>query len=187
MNIKISNKLESINYINKFKLNKFADCLFKENESDKVLKFLSDNNVKYYALRDKSRVKSNYFNLKVKKEDILNEIQNLKLFTLNVSSYNYKENQLLVGEILLKSDGSIYLLASKNKDFSLRDVEINPDYNLNTDINDKKLKYIIGLKEIINYIINKKLEDIIVEFTVFDTEVGINNEKVIIWELRTNY
>lgn len=187
MNIKISNKLESIAYINKLKLNKFAEQLFKENEIDKILTFLSNNPAKYYAIRDKSKIKSLYHKLKVKKEDILNEVKDLKLFTLNISSYNYRKNQLLVGEILLKSRGDLYLLASKNKNYSLRDVEKNPDYNLNANIEDKKIKYIVGLKDIIDYIKIKKLEDIIVEFTVFDTNLGIYNEKVIIWELRTDY
>lgn len=187
MNIKISNKLESIKYINKFKLNRFAEKLFKKDETDKILKFLNNNPAEYYAIRDKLRVKSSYHKLKARKEDILKEVKNLELFTINVSSYNYRANQLLVGEILLKRDGNIYLLASKNKEFSLRDVERDPDYNLNTDIYDKKLKRINGLDDIIFYIIKKKLQDIVVEFTVFDTKLGINNENVIIWELRTDY
>ena len=56
-----------------------------------------------------------------------------------------------------------------------------------SDIFDKNLNKIPNIFTIIDYILKNHLLDIIVEFSVFDKCVEIKKEKVIIWELRTNY
>ena len=37
------------------------------------------------------------------------------------------------------------------------------------------------------YIIDHELYDVIVEFAVYDCKLGINNENVVVTELRTSY
>ncbi len=184
--MKIINKLESINTINKLKLNKFPEQLFKTNEENKVIKFINKYPAKYYAIRDKSKA-NGIFKLQVSKEDVLQEIKDYSLYTINVSSINYKENQLLVGEIQILRNNEVYLTLSKDPSASVRDALKNPDYNLKTNIFDEKLNNIPYFDLIYNYIVNYELYDIIVEFALFDKNVGIKNEQVIIYELRTDY
>lgn len=180
--MRIDNKLESIKKINELCLNKFPEQLFKENEQDKVKEFLNMYPAKYYAIRDKSKV-GGIFKLKASAEDVLTEIREYSLFTINVSSANYVENQLLVGEI----NGDVYTTMSVDPSASVRDALKNPTFNLSTNIFEKKLNKISYFDFIYQYIINHNLQDVIVEFALFDTEVGINNEHIVVYELRTHY
>ena len=88
----------------------------------------------YYAIRDKSR-SSGVFKLKVKANEILSEIDGYDKFSINVSSYNYIQNQLLVGEILI-TDEFVGGILSTNCTYSVRDAIKNPDYNIKTSIFD---------------------------------------------------
>jgi hypothetical protein len=125
--------------------------------------------------------------LKATSKDVLKACKSLQVFTVNVSSYNYKDHQLLVGTILIKENDEIYLTVSNNKDYSIRDAEKNPDYNCVIFLDDKRIKHINGLSDIIDYIKEKHLEDYIVEFAVFNIKLGIKKEQVIIYEIRTDY
>ena len=66
-------------------------------------------------------------------KDVLSEIKGYSLFTINVSSANYVDNQLLVGEIEVLSDGRIYAILSTNSSYSVRDALRDPSFNLSTD------------------------------------------------------
>ena len=182
----IRNKLDSIKKISELNLNKFPEQLFKENEEEKVKEFLQKYPAKYYAIRDKSKA-GGIFKLKVDYNKVLDEIKDYNLFTINVSSANYIDNQLLVGEIEFLSNDEVYAILSLDKGASVRDALSNPTFNLKTDIFDKKLNKIPYFNMIYQYIINHNLKDVIVEFALFDKEVGIKKEKVIIYELRTHY
>lgn len=182
----IRNKLESIKKINELGLNKFPEQLFKKGDEEKVRQFLIYYPAKYYAIRDKSMA-GGVFKLKVAFEEVLTEIKGYDLFTINVSSANYEENQILVGEIAILSDGDVYLTLSVDPKASVRDALRNPTFNLNTDIFDKKLNCIPYFDLIYQYIINHNLQNVIVEFALFNREVGIKQERIIIYELRTHY
>lgn len=182
----IRNKLESMKKITELKLNKFPEQLFTENDTEKVKEFIQMYPAKYYAIRDKSKA-GGVFKLKIVAEDVLNEIRDYSLFTINVSSANYIENQLLAGEIEILSSGEVYATLSVDPSASVRDALKNPTFNFNTDIFDKKLNQIPYFDLIYQYIISHSLQDVIVEFALFDTKVGINNEIIVIYELRTNY
>ena len=182
----INNKIESINTINQLGLNKFPEQLFKKGEIDKVKEFIKKYPAKYYALRDREKA-GGTFKLKVEKDNVLDEIKEYNLFSINVSSANYIKNQLLVGEIEILSNNEVYLTISTNPEYSVRDALRNPTYNLKTDIFSKKINKIKFFEEIYFYIIRHKLQDVIVEFALFDKKIGINKEKIIIYELRTHY
>ena len=134
----INNKIESSEKIKELNLNKFPEQLFKTNDEEKVRKFLQDYPAEYYAIRDKSRA-GGVFKLKVDYNKVLDEIQGYNIFTINVSSANYVDNQLLVGEIEFLSNGEVYAILSVDPTASVRDAISNPTYNLKTDIFDKKL------------------------------------------------
>lgn len=182
----IKTKLESINKINELNLNKFPEQLFRNDEEFEVQKFLNSYPANFYAIRDKSKV-GGTFKLKVAYNRVLDEIKEYSLFTINVSSANYVDNQLLVGEIEFLSNGEVYAILSVDPTASVRDVLSNPTFNLKTDIFDKQLSKIPHFDYIYQYISNNNLYDVIVEFALFDKNVGIKNEKVIVYELRTHY
>lgn len=182
----INNKMESIKKINELGLNRFPEQLFRENEQTKVKQFLDMYPAKYYAIRDKSKA-GGIFKLKVALEDVLSEIRGYQLFTINVSSANYVENQILVGEIQILSNGEVYATLSVDPSASVRDALKYPTFNLKTDIFDKKLNKIPHFDLIYQYIVSHSLQNVIVEFALFNTEVGIKKEKVIVYELRTHY
>lgn len=183
----IKNKLESINKIKELKLNTFPEALFKKGEEAKVLEFVNKHNADYYAIRDKSKV-GGMFKLKVKKEDILEEIKNYDLFTLNVSSINYKDNQIMEADIEIKRNGEIYITISKNPEVNVRDNIEDAYMSIKTDIfDDKTLNRIPEFDYIYNYISEHNLFDVLVELSLFDIPLGIYNERIIVWELRTHY
>lgn len=182
----IKNKLESMKKISELGLNKFPEQLFKAGEQEKVREFLTCYPAQYYAIRDKSKA-GGIFKLKVVANDVLAEINDYDLFTINVSSANYVENQLLVGEIQILSNGEVYATLSVDPTASVRDALRNPTFNLKTDIFDKKLNKIPHFDLIYEYIITHNLQNVIVEFALFDKKVGIRKERIIVYELRTHY
>ena len=182
----IKNKLESMKKISELGLNKFPEQLFKADEQEKVKEFLSCYPARYYAIRDKSRA-GGIFKLKVPAMDVLTEISGYNLFTINVSSANYVENQILVGEIKILSNGEIYATLSIDPTASGRDALRKPTFNLKTDIFDRKLDEIPHFNFIYQYISENKLYDVIVEFALFNKNVGTKQEKIIVYELRTHY
>ena len=182
----IQNKLESMKKVKELGLNRFPEQLFKSGEQEEVKKFLACYPAQYYAIRDKSKA-GGVFKLKVEASDVIKEIQEYSLFTINVSSANYVENQMLVGEIQILSSNEVYLIVSQDPAASVRDALRNPSFNLKTDIFDKKLNQIPHFDFLYEYISSHGLYDVIVEFALFNTKLGMNKEKIVIYELRTDY
>ena len=182
----IKNKIESYEKIVELGLNRFPEKIFTNDKIDEIKIFLEKFPAEYYAIRDKSR-SSGVFKLKVKYEDVLTEIGGYDKFSINVSSYNYVENQLLVGEIII-TDESVGAILSTNNEYSVRDAIRNPDFNINTSLFDNEtLNKIPYFDSVYKYIVTNKLKNVIVEFAYFDKPVGINKENIIIYELRTEY
>lgn len=185
--MKIRNKLESLEFVKSRKLNTFPEKLFSKDETDKVLKFLEEYPAKYYAVRSKEIVGCKKNNFKVKKNDVIEEIKNFNLFTINVSSYNYTSNLILIGDIMIGKNNEVWFIGSTNPNFTGKMAEKYPDFNYSTNIFDKQLNTIPGFDLIYEYIINHNLIDIIVEFAIYDCHVGINKEQIIIFEVRTEF
>lgn len=184
--LNIKNKMESIEMIQKLNLNKFPEQLFKKNDEKCVLLFLKKYPAKYYAIRDKSKA-GGTFKLMVESDKVLDEIKDYDLYTINVSSANYVENQLLVGEIQILSNNEVYLTLSTDPKASVRDAIRNPMFNIKTYIFDNELNSVPYFDEIYQYISDNELKDVIVEFALFNKKVGIKNERIIIYQLRTDY
>lgn len=184
--MEIRNKLESVSKIKELDLNRFPEQTFKQGEEEKVKKFLHEYPVSFYAIRDKSK-SGGLFKLKVERDKVLEEIKGYELFSINVSSTNYGESQILVGEIMFLSNGEVYATLSTNPNYSVRDALRDPMFNLKTDIMDDQLDEIPHLDVLYDYIVSHELMDVIVEFSLFDQNVGIHQEKIVIYELRTNY
>ena len=125
--------------------------------------------------------------MKVKADDIISEIDEYDKFSINVSSYNYIYDQLLVGEILI-TDESVGAILSTNGSYSVRDAIRNPDFNIKTSLFDNEtLNKIPYFNDVYKYIVSNKLKNVIVEFAYFNKPIGVNKENIIIYELRTDY
>lgn len=185
--MKVRNKLESIRIIKEKKLNSFPEQLFTKDQNKEVLKFLEDYPAEYYAVRSKEIVGCKKNNFKVPREKVINEIKNFNLFTINVSSYNYTSNLILIGDIMIGSNNEVWFIGSKNPNFTGKMAEQNPEFNYYTDIFDKKLNLIPGFDKIFEYIYKYDLLDVIVEFALYSKPLGIYNEPVIIFEIRTEF
>lgn len=182
----IKNKLESMKKINELGLNRFPEQLFKAGKTDKVEKFLETYPEKYYAIRDKTKA-GGTFKFSVAFDDVLKEIEGYSLFTISVSSDSYEANQLLTGEIQVTTTGEIYAILSVDPRASSRDATISPTFNIKTHMLDEKLNSIPCFYMIYHYIKSKFLEDVVVEFSIFDRPVGIKKEKIVVYEIRTDY
>ena len=167
--MEIKNKLGS----KELELNRFLEQLFKYGEENKVLEFLKKYPAPYYAIRDKSAA-AGLFKLKVEADKVLKEVQDYKLFTINVSSANYASNQLLVGEIEILSNNDVYAVLTTDPNASVRDALEYPEFNTKTTIfDDDTLNEIPYFNFIYDYIITHELKDIVVEFSLFNKNLGI--------------
>ena len=73
------------------------------------------------------------------------------------------------------------------KNISNREAMQMPKYNIwNHNLAEDKDPNIRGFNEVVDYIISKELLGMVVEFSLFEIPVGVNKERIIIWELR-NY
>lgn len=185
--MEIKTKLDSIKKIKELKLNKFPEQLFKREEEEKIKKFIKDYPAEYYAVRSKEVVGCKKNNFKALRCDVLDEIKNFNLFTINVSSYNYTSNLILIGDIKIGKDNTVWFIGTTNKDFTGKMAEQFPEFNICTDIFDESLDLIPGFDLIYKYIVEHNLVDVIVEFAIYDKKVGIYNEKIIIFEIRTEF
>ncbi len=185
--MRVRNKLESINIIKGKKLNSFPEELFKKGQEDKIRKFLKQYPVEFYAIRSKDIVDCKKNNFKVPYNHVLDEAKKFNLFSINVSSYNYISSFVLIGDIMIGRNNDVWFIGSKNKNYTGKMAESNPDFNYCTDIYDKKLNYIPGFDLIYSYILNHSLMDVIVEFAIYNKPIGMYKEQVIIFEIRTDF
>lgn len=185
--MKIRNKLESIKVIKQKKLNSFPEKLFTKNQTKEVMEFLNKYPAQYYAVRSKEIVGCKKNNFKVPKEEVIKEIKNFNLFTINVSSFNYTKNLILIGDIMINENNKVWFIGSTNPNFTGKMAEKYPEFNYSTDIFDKKLDLIPGFDLIYKYIVNHNLIDVIVEFAIYNKPLGMYNEQIIIFEIRTEF
>lgn len=185
--MQIKNKLESVQKIKELKLNHFEEELFHEGEEQRIQKFLNQYSYQYYAVRSKSTVAHIKSRIKVPKEEVVEFSRNFDVFSINVSSTNFLNHLLLNGDIMISSFGEVWILAYKNEDYSGREDENAPDFNLKTNLFDKALNDIPGFDILYKYIVDHNLLDVIVECAVYDIPLGIYHEQVILFEIRTDY
>ena len=102
-----------------------------------------------------------------------------------VSCVSYT-GKILLGEVMIKNN-RIIIGARNDKDSHHRNIYDNPCINLDTDWDDKRLWKVNGVEDLFNYLVSKKLFDVIVEFVVYDHGVGTHNNNVLVVELRSNY
>lgn len=187
MFIKISDKLEIIKLIKELKLNSFPQKLFNRDETNGIKRFLLKYPVKFYAVRSKEIVNCKKNNFKVHKGNVLNEIKKYNLFTINVSSYNYINKFVLIGDIRMGKNNEVWIADSINPNFTGKMAEQNPYFDFSTDIFDKRLNKVPGFDLIYSYIVDHNLINVIVEFAIYDKPVGIYDKPIVVFEIRTEF
>ncbi len=185
--IQISNKLQSLKTIKQLKLNNMPVEYFEVYDKELLKEFFDKYDYKYYVVRDFGHASSQFFRFNVTKEEVYDYVKDAEKFAINVSTSNFKGHQICTGAILIRRNMNVTLSVCCKDECSVRQAEVNPEYSFNCDIDDKRLNQIDGLDQVIDYIFKKNLFDYMVEFSSFDIPVGIQNEKVIVFELRTNY
>lgn len=184
---KTYNKLQSAELIQKLNLNVLPQKMFKVQGVEEVEGFLEEHPAQFYSIRDNVKSNSKNRTHKASKQEILEVYKKFDICTVGVSQYNYIQDQVLTGNIIIDDKGNVTIEGTDEKCDSVREAVNNAKYRVCTDIFDKKLKYIHGAYDIIDYILEHNLQNMIVEFSVFNKEIGINQEKILVWELRTNY
>ena len=185
--MKIRTKAESVKAVKTLGVNQFPEILLTEVDEEKIKSFLEETKSEWYVIRDKTVVASSKVR-SVKPNEVIDYCKeaDISKFTIGVSFRDYKKYHICVGELHIHGDTVDYFL-SNNPDYSPRDLLKDPDHSGTAHLFDKKLRYIKGLQTAIDYAFEYNLIDMIVEFSVFSHPVGIKNEKVVIWELRTDY
>ena len=188
--ITIKNKKDSIIKMKELKLNYFPLDYFETDDLEGIRIFFEKYPAREYVLRTVNKAKGQFFYV----YNFQQALEKLKYFdgelTISVSYNPYKENIVLVGDIKVHKgyDGeSVDLTARTDTEATHRNIYENPQYNLHASLDDDKVWKIPGFSKIMRYIIDHELYDVIVEFAVYDCKLGINNENVVVTELRTSY
>lgn len=188
--ITIKNKKDSIIKMKELKLNYFPLDYFETDDLEGIRIFFEKYPAHEYVLRTVNKAKGQFFYV----YNFQQALGKLKYFdgelTISVSYNPYKENIVLVGDIKVHKgyDGeSVDLTARTDTEATHRNIYENPQYNLHASLDDDKVWKIPGFSKIMRYIIDHELYDVIVEFAVYDCKLGINNENVVVTELRTSY
>jgi len=186
----IKNKKQSIAKIKELGLNYFNEEVFNVHDLDKIKEFFDNNIVKEYCMRDPDATNGKFFFVK-NYEEAFEKLDNYKEnVTICVSSNEYDDDIVLLGDIKVKRDytGDIVdITARTDKDADHRNIYENPEYNLHTNLEDNRVWNIPGFSQIIRYITEHELYDLVVEFVVYDCPVGVKKEKVAIYEIRSEY
>ncbi len=188
--IEIKDKKDSIVKMKELRLNYFPLDVFQISDEDGIENFINSFPAEEYVLRSANKAKGDFFF--VKNFDEAKE--KLKFFeedvTISVSYNPYKEDIVLVGDIIIHKDfysQTVDITARDDIEATHRNIYENPKYNLHTSIEDDKLWKIPGISKLMRYITDNELYNVIIEFSVYDCKIGVNKDNVVISELRTGY
>ncbi len=186
----IKDKRDSIVKMKELKLNYFPLDSYEVDDIEGIKRFVDNNPAKEYILRSANKAKGDFYfvhNLDEIKEKLPNFENDV---TIGVSYNEFKEDLILVGDIIVHKDfssQSVDLTARDDIEATHRNIYENPKYNIHADIEDDRLWKIPGMSKVMKYIADHELYNVIIEFSVYDMKLGVNKENVVISELRTTY
>ena len=186
----VRNKKESVEIMKELGVNYFPLQVFEKEDIKGIEKFFNDYPSKEYILRNTDKAKGGFYFVNNFNEALSFLEKFEKRVTVGVSYNPFKNNIVLVGDIKIeKSEDNVFvnLTARTDKNATHRNIYDKPKYNLNCTIEDDKLWEIDGMGDILKYITEYGLLNCIVEFAVYDKKLGVNNENVVISEIRTGY
>lgn len=196
ININITNKKQSNKKIKEKYLNTVVTSESinlmdsKVSEFSKIRKFLAKNKYDKYGIME---MKPNgLFTYSISQSDIIDTIvanYHNKNFIICESMYNYDKHNLLIhGDFYITKDFIFTCGYSDIKGKSLIESCKKFKYSFeNIDLKESNVfKGNKNINNIIDYIITNELFDTYVELTLYNCNVGIKKEPIIIWEIR-NY
>lgn len=184
-NMKILSKKHSSEVIKNLNLNRVPELVLGVYDKDAIIKFCNNYPSDRYILRDVDNPSGKYFFCKNVNECVESAKSYSGNFSLGISCFSYK-NIILLGEIILTKN-NITIVASNDKDANHRNVYQKAVIDTTTTLDDDKLWDVEGVESLIKYLVEHNIYDVIVEFVIYDQPVGVNNHKVLIVELRSNY
>lgn len=186
----VKDKRDSVGKMKELGLNYFPLDVFSVTDIEGIKNFMEQNPAKEYCMRSANKAKGDFCFV----ENFEQAMQKLDLFDEEVTvcvSYNeYKDDIVLVGDIIIKksySGETVDLTARTDSEATHRNIYEQPEYNLHTSLEDDRLWYIPGISKIMRYISDHDLYNVIVEFAVYSCRIGVNKENVVISEIRTTY
>jgi hypothetical protein len=177
-------KTESDLLMKNLNLNRITEDIFYRGQDDKVRKYLIENPFKHYNLRDKGTPGGKFF-YKLTAKQVLEVTHIYPKFSLFESLAQADDLLVLQGEISISEQFKILASLDDRKGISNREAMQNPHWTLNSNDLIKRKYSIPGLNKVIDYIACNELFDVIVEFSMYDVPVGVNQENLLIWELRS--
>ena len=186
----IKDKKDSVIKMKEMRLNYFPLEVFEVDDYQGIKDFIQNHPAEEYVLRSANKAKGDFYFVN-NFEEVL---EKLPLFerevTISVSYNPYKEDIVLVGDIIVhRNNGSesLDLTARTDTEATHRNIYENPQYNLHASLDDDRVWDIPGFSKIMRYISDHELYDVIIEFSVYSIRIGVNKENVVISELRTGY
>lgn len=184
--MKIESKRHSAEIIKRLRLNGVPEVVLHEFDKMAIINFCNKYPSTRYILRDLSTPTGKYY-FATNLEECLTYAKTYEnTFSIGISCFSYG-GIILLGEILM-SNNDITLVARTDDKATHRNIYDQLEINfVNISMEDNRLWEVPGFNDLIKYIIEHNLKDTIVEFVVFNHNVGVNNEKVLIVELRSDY
>lgn len=166
--------------------NYFPDLFVHKDNKCEIKNFIDKHRSPLYIIRDGKRPQSDYCFFKTYEECLpyLDKYPDIVIIAISVNAY--KNNKIILGTIELTSNNMVSFTGSTDPDCDHRTIFRENQYNIHCDIFDRRLNDIPGFDSIYSFLVEENLVDVIVEFSIFDIDVGINHEKLVIQEIR-NY
>ena len=188
--IVVNGKKDSIYKIKQMGLNHFPQDVFEVNDREGIKTFFEEHPAEEYVLRSTTKAAGKFFfvkNFQEAEEKLSNYESEV---TISVSMRPYREDIVLLGDIIVKREGGsemVDITARDDENATHRNIYEEPKYNLHASLEDDRAWKIPGFSKIVRYIADHELYDVILEFVVYIGKVGINKENVAIIEMRTGY
>jgi hypothetical protein len=184
INQRITTKKASKEYMEKNGLNYFPDLFVEKNDIQSIREFLISNEAPLYIIRDGNRPQSPFFFFETMDQCVryLDHFSDTVIIAVSVNAY--KKNKIILGTIEICSDGQVFLTASTQPDCDHRSIFVVNDFNLNCSIMDKRLDRVPEFDTIYQFLVEHGLIDVIVEYTIYNIDVGIKHQRIVIQEVR---
>lgn len=183
--MEVKSKRHSSELIRDLNLNRVPEMILDKYDASKIEDFCNQYQEPVYILRDLDSPSGMFFVCKSKEECLKNAKNYPGHFSLAVSYSSYT-GKVLLGDIMI--DNNRVVIGARNDSASHhRNIYENACINLDTDWDDKRLWKVHGVEKVFNYVLSKNIFNVVVEFVVYDKKVGVNNEDVLIVELRSKY
>lgn len=183
--MQVKNKQESEALIRKLDLNRLETYTFTQEEPEELIKYLQDNKGKKFNIRDRY-TQMGEFHYNITEEEVKQHAPRYKKYTVYESLHEADKLLVLQGEIELDKEFNLTATLDDRLNIPNREAMKKPKYHLSLNLGERREPNIPGLTEVIDYIVEHKLFNMIVEFSIFKTIVGIHRSNILIWELR-NY